>query len=429
MRVALVTTPPEVSGGIGDYTRSLLAPLRELVDLELFVAPRDAGQAFDGMTLRSCNEVRARSFDRILYQLGNVRAHAFMVPLLGALGGTVALHDWILFDLATAARPGLERGGLAGHFAALREGGFAALRIHAASRRSGRALCADRFELPLNRSVVRRADAFVVHSRWMRDRILAERNAPTPIGIVTHGAERLWRDEDRRATRARHGLPASWRDAFLLVSFGAVQEHKRVEPLLRALALARVERPKLRLVLVGELACETLDFRALVRDLGLEDSVHCTGFLPAIEAESHLHAADLCVNLRGPSTGGSSGGLFRALSLGRAVIASDVAEQRELPEACVTRIAPGSDEVSALARCIATLHDDPDLRAVQEAAARRFVDEECHWSHVARRYAELLEALPAHRTNRKSLIQAAVRVADLQRAERAARASSGAGSP
>src|SRR5688572_9999143 len=100
MRVALVTTPPEASGGIGDYTRSLLVPLRELVDLELFVAPPDGGGALDGMVMRSCHELRPRAFDRILYQIGNVRAHAFMVPLLGALGGTAALHDWILFDLA-----------------------------------------------------------------------------------------------------------------------------------------------------------------------------------------------------------------------------------------------------------------------------------------------------------------------------------------
>ena len=37
MKVALVTTSPDVRSGIGDYTRHLLPYLREHLDLEIFV--------------------------------------------------------------------------------------------------------------------------------------------------------------------------------------------------------------------------------------------------------------------------------------------------------------------------------------------------------------------------------------------------------
>jgi glycosyltransferase involved in cell wall biosynthesis len=416
VKIALVTESPARPSGIADYTRALLEHLRELVEVEVFVAPGDAGGNRDGFTLHAADELRPKRFDRILYQLGNVGAHAFMVPMIGTLGGAVVLHDWILFDLAAARWPALERGGLAGHLVALREGGLAALRIYARNRKtSGRALSEDRFALPFNRSVVRRADAFLVHSEWMRERILEERNAATPIGVVPHGAERLWRDGDRRAARARLELPAGWHDAFLLASFGKVQEHKRIETLLRALALARVERPRLRLVLVGALSCERLDFHGLVRELALEDAVHTTGFLPDERAESYLHAADLCLNLRGPSTGGTSGGLLRAMAVGRAVIASGLAEQRELPDDCVRKIAPDAEEIPALARLLVELHDDDAQRASLEAAARKYVDQQSHWTHVAHRYAEILEAFPAHRSNRKSLIRTAVEAAERRR--------------
>ena len=78
------------------------------------------------------------------------------------------------------------------------------MRTYAANRRTpGRELSEDRLELPFNRSVVRRADSFLVHSEWMRERILAERNAVTPISVVPHGAERVSRSEDHLARAHR----------------------------------------------------------------------------------------------------------------------------------------------------------------------------------------------------------------------------------
>ena len=40
MRIALITTPPGVRSGIGDYTRHLLPYLRERAEVELFVEDR-----------------------------------------------------------------------------------------------------------------------------------------------------------------------------------------------------------------------------------------------------------------------------------------------------------------------------------------------------------------------------------------------------
>ena len=47
-----------------------------------------------------------------------------MLDPLRRVGGTVTLHDWVLFDLAVAAHPELERGGWRGHVAAWRCGGL-----------------------------------------------------------------------------------------------------------------------------------------------------------------------------------------------------------------------------------------------------------------------------------------------------------------
>ncbi|NOT28829.1 MAG: glycosyltransferase [Planctomycetes bacterium] len=262
----------------------------------------------------------------------------------------------------------------------------------------------DRFALALNRSVVRFADAFIVHSRYVAERILEDRNAHTPLGILHHGAEQRWREDDRRAARRSLGLSEDWVRACLVVSFGGVQAHKRIDKVLQALALARKQRGDIRLILAGSMNSNDLDAAGLVRQLGLTDAVRFTGYLSEVDAWEWLHAGDLAINLRGPTTGGTSGGIFQAFSMGRSVIASDAAEQKELPDSCVVRVPLGTGEVEALARELIALRDDPARRDQLEASVRDFVRRECHWSVVARQYADYLRAFPRPRASRRKLI-------------------------
>ena len=192
MKLALVTTPPSARSAVGEYTRSLVGELSKLCDVEFFVERRREGESFESRVTRSADTLLPREFDQVLYQVGNEREHAFMLPMLRALGGTVALHDWVLFDLALAAYPELERGGLRGFARAVREGGFGQARTFFAQRGDLAHLGERRSELPLNRSVVRFGDSFIVDSEEVRRLILEERNAPTPTGIVLHGAEHPW---------------------------------------------------------------------------------------------------------------------------------------------------------------------------------------------------------------------------------------------
>ncbi|QDU86116.1 Glycosyl transferases group 1 [Planctomycetes bacterium Pla163] len=554
MRLALVTTPPSVRSGIGDYTRHLLPYLARKVEIDVYVAPKYAGEALDadygGGTARSIDELDPRRYDRILYQVGNESNHAFMAAAMKRLGGTVCLHDWVLFDMALAAWPALGRGGAKGTALALREGGpaqcsrylrnfldrrrqkrarveepdhaalrgellagwhapepngrwtcdFGSFRIpversvrvdevvvdfHAAAGRtltlwqgSGRAagfttrpdhgddafevtpdpardlvfvlrvepvevtpeqrahgdtrrlgafvksiryrvgerwtdldlslpqahpfvpvtLSRDRFDLPLNGTIVRHADAFIVHSEYVGDHIRRERGAQAPVGRVWHGSERRWDERDRRDVRAGLGLEDEWLDAFLLVSFGGVQPHKRIDKLLDALVVARRSAPNLRLALVGKVAGDFFDAADEVRRRHLEDAVRLTGFVSEEDGWEWLRAGDLSVNLRGPTSGGTSGGIFQSFGLGRAVIASDAAEQAELPDPCTVKVPLGASEVESLARTLVDLATDRERRTRLEQNVRRFVEDECHWQRTADAYLEHLESFPPHRS-------------------------------
>jgi glycosyltransferase involved in cell wall biosynthesis len=550
LKVALVTTSPAVPSGIGDYTRHLLPELSRRLELELFHEPGAPECEQAGLRSRPVEAFDPRRFDRLLYQLGNMGAHAFMLPLLRRFGGAVMQHDWVLFDLAVSAHPGLVRGGTKGALLAAREGGPAQLRTYLQSflaRRRGRlhglplparlpdegelvygwhepepngrwiadeayfrapqplpkrlavllssrpgrtltlwqgerplarhactkdrpwteltaeldphgeallrlgvepvnvtpeqrrfgdtrrlgahvervrwifaqagqeqaqdldlkqpvalrmrspTLADSRFDLPLNRSVVRHADAFLCHSRYVAERIRGLRGAGVPIGLVHHGAERRWHDQDRAQVRRELGLPEAWADGFLVVSFGGVQAHKRIDKVLAGLRLARERRGAIHLAMVGALETEGFDARTEARRLGLSEAVHFRGYAPEAEVWRWLHAADVGVNLRGPTSGGTSGGIFQTLAFGRPVIVTDNAEQSELPDDCTLKVPLGAGELPALADALVRLCDDAGWRQRLEQAARRFVDEECHWSHCAARYAEHLERFPVHR--------------------------------
>lgn len=546
MKVALITTPPSVRSGIGDYTRHLLPYLSEHCDVRCYVEHGHDEDAWGDIEAAPVADLNPRNYDQILYQLGNELAHSFMPRMIRAIGGTVVQHDWVLFDMAMKAFPGLFRGGAKGLVLAVREGGlqqagiyarnwmdrrrqrmhpipavddenlsgvilggwfepeatgrwtsdYATFRVpsqtvrkveielHAdAGRRvriyhknkccaeggagthtfqtteerplvtietkgirvtkeqrrfgdarrmgsfvyrmryedeSGRheidlseapavpnvsiSLSRDRFRLPLNRSVVRFADSFIVHSNYVGNRILTERNAKTPIGVLHHGSEFRWHNGDRKDMRRKLGLPGEWIDSFMVVSFGGVQPHKRTDKALLALAEAQKERSDIRLVLAGSKHSDAFDPEAMAKRLGLEDVVHFTGFISEEVAWDWLHAGDFSLNLRGPSSGGTSGGIFQSFSVGRPVIASDACEQVELPDSCVVKIPIDETEVGTLARTLIELRDDSERRAALDTATQRFVENECHWGIVSKQYADYMSAFPRPRRSRKSVV-------------------------
>jgi glycosyltransferase involved in cell wall biosynthesis len=545
-----------VRSGIGDYTRHLLPYLREFCEVRVFV------EANPGEGEELAARLDPEEHDHILYQLGNELLHSFMPAMIRRLGGTVMQHDWILFDMALRAFPGLERGGVKGHALAMREGGVEEIKIYArnwfdrraqrkapvsdpapevlddllgcflfgwypaeekgrwsgdkgilripargvcevavtASADPGRTIglikagkviaklectsgaswgrfsaefdaadepivaigthpvvvtqeqrqhgdtrrlgafvekiewrdadgwhevdmslptavpCApvslsrDRFRLSLNRSVVRFADSFITHSNYVKHRILTERNATTPIGVLHHGAEKRWHEDESRAdTRKRLGLPEEWWDDFLLVSFGGVQPHKRIDKVYAGVARAREKHKNVRLVMAGGWTGEGVTPNDLAQAHGLEGAVHLTGYLPEKEAWDWIHAGNASINLRGPTSGGTSGGIFQSLGLGRTLIATDAAEQAELPDSCIMKVPLGRGEVEAIGDTLIELLENPKRCQELESAVRSFVEEECHWRVVAKQYFEYLERMPPPRGKKKQSVIARVK--------------------
>jgi SAM-dependent methyltransferase len=153
--------------------------------------------------------------------------------------------------------------------------------------------------------------------------------------------------------------------------------------------------------------------------LGLEKHVRVMGYVPIEELEGWLSAVDICLNLRYPTVGESSGTLARALGLGRAVIVSDVGSFSELPDDVCLKVPVGDEEehlpighrplrieeitshtpmraeVDLLTEYLTLLVTRPEVREAMGMRAREYVADQWNWSRVGDLYADWIRQVAA----------------------------------
>jgi glycosyltransferase involved in cell wall biosynthesis len=176
------------------------------------------------------------------------------------------------------------------------------------------------------------------------------------------------------------GLPS---DRLVVGCFGHFNPAKRLPQLLAAFELVRERVPEALLLLVGS-------FAPSLRVELPEAAIH-VDYVAEEQLWSLLQATDVCVSLRYPTMGETSGIVMRALSVGRPLVASDVGWFSELPDEVALKVPVGDDEVELLAGRLEALARDPGRRAAMGAAARSLAEREHDIGRVADAYASALE--------------------------------------
>src|SRR5207247_5217159 len=139
----------------------------------------------------------------------------------------------------------------------------------------------------------------------------------------------------------------------LVGCFGNLNASKRVPQLLEAFARLRASRPSARLLLVGAEA-PGFDLAGRLAGLGL-DGVEREDYVDEQRLWSLMAACDVCVALRSPTMGETSGSAIRALVLGRPLVVSDTGWFRELPEEVALKVPVDEHEAETLAGALEPL--------------------------------------------------------------------------
>jgi glycosyltransferase involved in cell wall biosynthesis len=367
VRVAYHSPLPPQRSGISDYSALLLPELSRRLDVAV---------------ARPGRRGAVRGADVALYHVGNdPDAHGWILEALRRRPGVVVLHEFVLHHLIAGMT--LARRDVTQYLAAMeREAGL-----------PGRLLglgVADGCIPPLWETrpedfalaglVLDSATGLVVHSRYVEERA-REAGYEGPVWRIPHPA---WpRPEVPRAEL--EGDP-------LIACLGHLNPAKRVPQVLEAFARLRERRPGARLVLAGA-AAPRLDLDARLRRLGLDGdpAVIREGYVDEPRLWALLQACDVCVSLRSPTMGETSGIALRAMSVGRPLVVSDVGWFAELPDSFALKVAADAGEVETLAGALERLAGDPGERARLGEAARAHAGSEHALPRVADLYAAALE--------------------------------------
>ncbi len=364
MRVAYYSPMPPDRSGIADYSAHLLPALRERIDV--VVARRRR---------------RAPSADVGLYHVGNnPDAHGWIVDALRKRPGVVVLHDFVLHHLVAGLTIGRRDGH--GYLDAMeREGGVVGrLLAHGVLDKRIPPLWESRpEEFHLAGEVLGLATGLIVHSRYVEERA-REAGFEKPIWRIPHPA---WEHAPV--------VPAAVDGSPLIGSFGNVNASKRIPQLLEAFARLRRARPDARLLLVGAVS-PGFDLDRRLQRLGLSgEGIVREAYVEEERLWSLMAACDVCVSLRSPTMGETSGSVIRQLSLGKPVLVSDVGWFAELPDEVAVKVPPGDGETETLHAALELLARDERVRERMSAAALELVRREHDLGRVADLYAAALE--------------------------------------
>jgi colanic acid/amylovoran biosynthesis glycosyltransferase len=159
----------------------------------------------------------------------------------------------------------------------------------------------------------------------------------------------------------------------LVVGVGRLVEKKGFEDLINACGLLREAGEDIRCEIIGSGPLMST-LRALIQQRGLEGTVSLLGALPRERVIERVGAASV---LAAPCVIGDDGNrdglptvLLEAMALGTPCVATDVTGIREAVVHAETGICTEQRDTPALARAIATLVNDPELRVRYASAAR-----------------------------------------------------------
>jgi glycosyltransferase involved in cell wall biosynthesis len=344
--------PPHVSGGLGTHVDQITAALGRAIDVDLFVPERGgyqapparvrlhevpvAGTLEDPRGLRDFGELAAREAARKTQQ-----------PLL------IHAHDWMTAFAGIRAREILRKP--------------LVFNVHL-PQPVGRGLLAENLGLCA-------ADLVLVNSTSVRDELESRCPGMRRIEVLANGVNSLV-----------FSPAEDWpRDDGYLLFVGRLVPQKGVDTLLLALSVLLRRCPEMRLVIAGD-GFFDLFLRRLSRHLGLPDRVDFVGWRTGPPLVKLYQRAQVVVV---PSHYEPFGIVaLEAMACARPVVASRVGGLGEILEHGVQGFLFTDGDYLDLARRLASLALDPELRLRMGRAARRRAME-FSWDLIARRLIAL----------------------------------------
>jgi glycosyltransferase involved in cell wall biosynthesis len=391
-KLALVTPWPPQHSGIADYAFDLATGLAQQgVRVSVYTDVVAPAPATNNIELRPIQTFPGPDpFDRVVYQMGNnAQFHRRMMIPLGTHGGIVHLHDMVLHHFIHDLTSGHGQGRLYYRLVKYWYGEEIFHRICNWNKMRDDCYTSSTgvTDVPLFEPVVQFADACIVHSEFCRQRITA-RFPDLPCKVIPQayrGAAIMTRPA---------GVPLR------VGAFGSVNPHKHTDTLLKA-AHAAIERgAALHVDIAGNVDSGAQELAQLVNQLGITQQVTFHGRVDEESFHRLMQSVDICVALRYPTMGETSGVVSRALQKGIPTIVNDVGWYAELPP-FVDKLPTDRRQMQEQLGTLLARHAlEPEFHRRVRDEASRYARDVADFRRVIQRYMAIVNQFPTVRTTR-----------------------------
>lgn len=388
MKIAYFSPLDPRTSSIADYSEELLPHLARHAEIDLFVdgyvpSNPDVVRSFAVYDYLAFEKMWWQgSYDVALYHMGNDPCHEYIYRTLQQYPGVTVLHDLNIHHFIVEITVG--RGDGDEYLAEMvyshgEQGAEDARRALITSR------AFPAWDYPLNRRVIDSSLGLIVHNQFCYDGVRAV-NAHVPLAKIAHAMQMR---PGGPGAKAALGLDP---DSFVVASFGLVTPAKRVDVALRAFKDLLPHAGNAVFLVVGRVA-EGCDITALIDELGIGARVKITGHVDKEALQQYLDTCDVCVNLRFPTCGETSGIALRAMAAGKPLIVSEVGSFAEIPDDCCIKVPVDSQEVASVAAALRRLANDGEARRQMGARARDRISQHHDPERIAQAYVSFIEGV------------------------------------
>jgi glycosyltransferase involved in cell wall biosynthesis len=362
MKVGFFAPLPPSQTGVADYAAALLAGLRKHGEVEV-----------------------GSETSVPLYHLGNNHLHRAIYERALKGPGVVVLHDAVLhhFFLGTLGEERYQEEFVYNYGEWTRGLAEQLWRERARSAADPRY-----FDYPMLKRIAESARVLIVHNPAAARAV--KRHAPDARVVeIPHLFAPPQAPDSVQTLRFRAALGLHPR-TLLVGVFGHLRESKRLPVILRAMQCVWNRGGDVRLLVQGAFASS--DLERAVAPLLADPRIIRVGHLPEGDFWRYAAAADLCINLRYPTAGESSGIAIRMMGIGKPVVFTAGEEVARIPDDACLRIDLGAGEEAALADVILWLARDREAAAEIGRRAAHHIAAEHSIEKVSRQYWDALQS-------------------------------------
>jgi glycosyltransferase involved in cell wall biosynthesis len=367
---------------VAQFSENLLPFLAERCEIKLFSEPYPHAESpilskFESAPIGKLIG-EASKFDAILYHMGNhYRYHRRVFEALWKIPGIALLHDCVLNQFF--AKFALEKGNF-GMFQGL-------FKLCYGEGEDFRKFCdgrGDPYDFPMAGVVAARSRGTIAMTEYGAGLVRAEAQGANVLKIqFPYFPPQPGGDKGDIVDQTIGGSKIA-PNTFVVASLGHLTSAKRIDVAIEAFSRFTVKYPDSVFLLAGEAAPGFPIGEILARQQA-KNILHLD-YLKDRDMDALIRRADVFINLRYPSNGEMSASLMQMLGHGKAVIVSNYAQFKELPDSTCIKLDIDPQEIDKLAEMLQELASDPGRRKRIGDAAKDHIAQH----HSAERAADAI---------------------------------------